>query len=136
MSFYRSGLSMASTQSYGSLSGSFRLTDREHGVIQYLRLRKRMNVQHIASLLGRSLSTVHSALENVRHLEHVDNRGQTKRIFGIRRLQFDMSRTQFRLGLKLLFKGMVQSIPEAFDLTVIRKIVTENSGDEDAEDPA
>jgi IS30 family transposase len=126
---------MVSSNTYGSLSGSFRLTPRESGAVNYLRYTKRMNMDQIASLLGRSLATVHR-VTNLNRVGRVDNRGQCANAVNVRRYQFAMARPMIRLSLRLWLRGLVDSLSEAFDARIVKRILSESSGDEDAEDPA
>lgn len=118
-----------------SLSQSFRLTPREYGAVNYLRYNKRMNMEHIASLLGRSLATVHR-VTNLNNIGRVDNRGQQANQVNVRRYQFAVSKPMMKLSLRLWLRGLVDSLSEAFDARIVKRLVSESSGDEDAEDPA
>lgn len=124
---------------YTSLSGSFRVSSREYGAINYLRYRRRMNLSHIAELLDRSLATVHRVL-SLRVVDAVDNRGQTKSVYQGRARSFAVGRALMRLQLKTWLRGFADTVIEAFEnqalTAALMKLLTENSeGDED-EDPA
>jgi len=127
---------MTTTQIYGNLSASFRLTPREYGAIQYLRFTKRMNMQHIATVLGRSLATIHRVTGPLKIAGHVDNRGQSASQVNQRQYQFINSKPTIKLSVRLWLRGLVDSLAEAFDKRVIRLALSESSGDEDPEDPA
>lgn len=127
---------MITANRYGNLSESFRLTPREYGAIQFLRFNKRLNMEHIASLLGRSLATIHRVTDPLKKYASVDNRGQTVNQVNARRYQYTTSKSMVRLGVRLWLKGLVDSMQEAFDMRVIRRLVSESSGDEDDQDPA
>lgn len=120
---------------YDSLSGSFRLTPRESGAVNYLRYAKRMNMEQIASLLGRSLATVHR-VTNLNKVGRVDNRGQCANAVNVRRYQFAMARPMMKLSLRLWLRGLADSLNEAFDARIVKRILSESSGDEEDQDPA
>jgi IS30 family transposase len=118
-----------------SLSQSFHLTPRESGAVNYLRYAKRMNMEQIASLLGRSLATVHR-VTNLNRVGSVDNRGQCANAVNVRRYQFAMARPMMKLSLRLWLRGLVDSLSEAFDARIVKRIISESSGDEEDQDPA
>ena len=128
---------MNSISSYGSLSGSFRLTNREYGAVNYLRYAKRMNIAHIAKILDRSLSTIHHAV-SLNILEHLDNRGQSKTEAKNRNANFSFNEKALRIRIKMWLIGLCDTIKEAMQtpLAPLPLIVTENTGDEQDEDPA
>lgn len=125
--------------SYTSLSGTFRVSPREHGAINYLRYRRRMNIAHIASLMERSLATVHRVL-SLRVLDHVDNRGQAKSVYQGRARSFAAGRALMRLQLKTWLRGLTDTVIEAFEnktlTAALTRLLTENSEGEEDEDPA
>ena len=128
---------MVSISSYGSLSGSFRLTNREYGAVNYLRYARRMNIAHIAEVLDRSLSTIHHAASMNIH-EHIDNRGQSKVVAKNRSRIFAFERLVLKTRVKMWLVGLCESLAEAMKTPVapLPLIVTENTVDEEAEDPA
>lgn len=130
---------MYSNNSKRSLSGSFRLSPREHGAINHLRYRRNMNLQHIATLLNRSVATVHRAL-NIRPLDHVDNRGQTRTAYKARAQAFVRRMSLMKLQLKTYLAGLVETVAEALEngalTATLQRLLSENSGSTDEDDPA
>ena len=125
--------------SYGSLSGSFRLTSREYGAVNYLRHRKRMNLKNIAEVLGRSPASVHRVLRIGNNL-NIDNRGQTRTTSNNRRYSYLMNRRTLRIRIRMWFHGIVDTLQEALEvrnipLPLLKKL-SESSDSEEDEDPA
>ena len=123
---------------YTSLSGSFRVSPREHGAINYLRYRRRMNLTHIAELMERSVATVHRVL-SLRVVDHVDNRGQTKSVYQGRARSFAAGRALMRLQIKTWLRGFADTVIEAFEdrtlTAALIRLLTESSEGEEDEDP-
>jgi hypothetical protein len=94
-----------------------------------------MNMEQIASLLGRSLATVHR-VTNLNKVGRVDNRGQSENQVNVRRYQFAIARPMIKLSLRLWLRGLVDSLNEAFDARIVKRILSESSGDEEDLDPA
>lgn len=130
---------MISNSSYASLSGSFRLSPREYGAINYLRYRKQMNIAQISELLNRSMSTVHRVL-SIDRIGNIDNRGRTRtECINVRRI-FKMSKHLLSLQLKTYLQGFIDTVAEALEngalADALKAILSENTGLEDEEEPA
>ena len=131
---------MLSATSYGSLSGSFRLTNKEYGAINYLRYSRRWNIAHIADILGRSLSTVHRVL-TISNLERLDNRGRKQSEARSCEASYRGNKPTLRIQLKLWFDGYVDTLKQAMaqgvvSWTLVKMLLTENSIASQDEDPA
>ena len=131
------GYKVIPNTSYGNLSGNFRLASREYGAVNFLRNKMRMNIDHIAKVLGRSKASVHRVIR-ISGLPRIDNRGQTKNAWKVRQYDFDHMKHNLRIKVKLYLKGLVDTLDEAL---VIRMVPLsffecENSDGEEDEDPA
>lgn len=133
------GVDETTFHNHTSLSKTFRVSSREHGAINYLRYRKKLNIAHIAVLAKRSVATVHRVL-SIRVVDHVDNRGQTKAVYQSRARNFAAGRALMKLQLKTWLRGFADTVVEAFEDRVLTaaliRLLSENSEGEEDEDPA
>jgi len=130
------------TRKLPRLSGFFRVREREGEVICHLRSVKRMSVNHIADVLGRSLQTIH------RFTSFVDPTGDNRRDSPLSRskrvMAFKAKMLELRVRVKMFLDGTFVSIAEALNarsvpLRVLEKFfaeLSENSLGEEDEDPA
>lgn len=131
---------MISQSSYGSLSGTFRLSSKEYGAINYLRHTRKWNLAHIAETLGRSLATIHRVLE-ISNLSNIDNRGRKQVEARNLNTQFQQNLRIFKIQVKLWLDGYVDTIKDAMaegvvSWTLVKQLLSENSADTEDEDPA
>ena len=115
------------------LSGSFRLTGKEYAACSYLRANRKMSVNHIAKLLGRSTASVHRVLE----LAGIggENRGKPASVHAARITAFTKQMRMLRMSLRAYFLGLVTTLREAFDEVALGNLLTENSDCSTGDEP-
>lgn len=126
------------------LSRFYRINEREAQIIQHLRVKMKLSVNHISSLLGRSTASVHSFTSWYNNIPgiSVDNRrnSPSSRSMGVLAFKSKMLDLRIRVGLYL--RGFVSTLEEALalrkgtlNLFFEPEEESENSGDEQDEDP-
>lgn len=110
-----------------SFSGSFRVGARELCAMQYMRYVKHMSMNHIASVLNRSVATVYDHVAGTSW----DNRENPhmSRIKGV--WHFKASANTIRMQVWMFLEGIFEDISEAFKdqsvpITLLRRFLTEN----------
>ena len=117
---------------------------RECDVIHHLRIRQRISVNHIASILSRSVDTIQRACQLYEQSAgaKIDNRraSPTSRTKG--RIAILSRMARLRLGAKFYLKGLFDNLTEAFTSNISKQVgdyilgLTENTGEESLLDPA
>ncbi len=131
-------------ETMGPISGSFRLSARECDVIHNLRIRQRISVNHIASILSRSVDTIHHVCELFEATAGVkiDNRKTTPASRSKGRASTLSRISRFRLGARFYIMGLFDTVTEAMSSDAAKRIgdyimeQSEKSGDEEEEDPS
>ena len=126
------------------VSPNYRIKDREAQVIQHLRVRMKLSVNHIASVLGRSTSTIHTFTSWYNQtLSPIDNRKNKPRTRSLGVMAFKSKLLELRLKVGLYLRGFVQTLEEAIHLKPGTVNIffegpeeTENTSAENEEDPA
>jgi hypothetical protein len=126
------------------LSRFYRINNKEAQVISHLRVRMKMSVNHIASLLGRSTASIHtfSSWYNEIPGVNVDNRRNSPRARSLGVISFKSKMLDLRIRIGLYLRGVVASLEEALalrqgTLSIFFEPIeeSENSDDEQEKEP-
>ena len=120
-----------------NLSRTYRVTDREMTSMFGMRRHLRLSINQIAQVLNRSTATIHHYVKDV----SVDNRRSSVVTRLSNAAKFRYLKGEIGVRVKMFLMGFFESIKEALickniPLATLDFLESENSAEEDEEDPA